>query len=298
MAVFAFLLLLGVLKLIQAGPHSRVMRTQMDVDYTGRVRQAPGANSIQTGGHHEIKDEEEEGALGENAGVDDEDEVTSDWQQRRVPNLGKPVQLAVNQMASTIKKSDSLLSNVGAEVIRQAASIPFNNIDNKGTILEKAESKLQDLVATGLDAATDSGLVKEAVDLAVAVEKNLKDNLKGKHSLSDKIVEAVPAAGLSLAQNVASTAGQHIPKLIKNIQDGDAGKILANVQDHKENGEMDGLHSVFSIGKDSIKDLDPATALKVATDAAQLAQDVQKVVGEAAQVQNYVASVVGAITDK
>jgi len=71
MIVWALGLILGISNFAKA----EIIRTQMDVDYTGRVRAAPGANRIQVGGKHEVRDEEEEATLGEEADKDEDEDI-------------------------------------------------------------------------------------------------------------------------------------------------------------------------------------------------------------------------------
>jgi hypothetical protein len=268
--------LVGLDQAAEAAPHAKVMRTQMDVDYTGRVRQAPGANSIHVGRqHHEVRDEEEDEPLEHDQ---DEDEGSSDWQARRVPNLGKPVMTAMTQMNKAIKRSDTLIDAVEDEVIHEAAKIPFGTIDDKDSLFHNAEEAIEGKLASGLSALTAShGTLSHMVDLA---DNLIKDDMKkdGKHGLIDRIKDTLPfpTGGSSLADKAANIAGMHVPRLVRDVQEdmklGDGNKVLAAVQGHLSEAPAS---LVKEIVQDEIRQADPIKALKVAGDAAQLAQDAK-----------------------
>jgi len=215
--------------LIQAGtlPHSKVMRTQMDVDHTGRVHQ-----------RRHVQEEENEHALEHG----DEDEETG---------LGKPINAAFTSMKQAFKEGDTILANIGEEVIRSAASIPFQSINTKGTLLQKAEDGLQEAVAYGVSQASAPGNVMDKVaNVAVEVQKQVMAGVTSKDgNIVDKIKEALPfgkdsaidannVAGMhvpKIIKDVQENIGMHVPKLFKDVQEsitGDMGKVLADVQGH------------------------------------------------------------------
>jgi len=255
MTVLTLLLLVGVLEGVHASsPHSKVMRTQMDVDYTGRVRQAPGANSMHVGGRHEIRDEEEDESLAETA---DEDEGGDDWQR-------KPTPTALNAMTLGVKEhGNDVISQVREEVIRQAASIPFKTMNVKGSLLHDAEDKIQQALAHQLQAATsEHGLMHDVVQAAAQVNDAFK-NLKARHKETpEQIAEHV--TGMKVATNAgealsaatkvgeglvaAATIGNHVTNLVEEAQKlatdvggehvtnfiKDAEKVAAGIQQHLE----------------------------------------------------------------
>jgi len=275
MTVLTLVFLISLMDLVQAASPSKIMRTQMDVDYTGRVRQAPGANAIHVGREkHEVRDEEEDEPIEAN---EDEDEAGSDWQARKVPNLPKPVLTAMNQVNQAIKQTETMQSKIGDEVIRQAAKIPWGHLDDDDSLFHQAEDKIENSLGSGLTALTgEDGALANLVDAVdEAVSQDLKS--KGEDSLVDKIKNVMPISS-SVAQTAGNIAGQHFPKLIKDVQQdikaGDAGKVLADVQGHLKAAPMDAVNEIV---KDQMKNVasDPLRAIKIAGDAAKLAEDVK-----------------------
>lgn len=261
-----------------AAPHSKVMRTQMDVDYTGRVRQAPGANSIQTRQErHEVRDEEENEPL---EAHEDEDEASDDWQARRVPEMAKPVLTAMTATKRVIKKNGDLVHDLGEEVIRQAAKVPWGHIDDKDSAFHNAEETIKNKVASSMEhVASDSdGVLGAVVDAADDLIGSLKQKKQaGDDSFVEKIKDAVPIA--NMADKAGNIAGQHFPKLIKDvkqdIKEGDAGKVLEHVQGHLENQTMELAGEAIQDQITNVMEMSPKQAMDIVRDAAQLAEDVR-----------------------
>lgn len=262
MAVLTMVFLLSLMDLTQGAAPSKIMRTQMDVDYTGRVRQAPGANSIHVGRErHEVRDEEEHDPIEIN---EDEDEASGDWQARRVPNLGKPVLTQMTQ--SEIKKKDADIKSMEEDLIKQAVQIPWGNIvDDKDNFIHQSEDAMDKQLADTL--ANSEGIMKNVVDTAKAAKETV-----------EKVVEAMPAVAMHATrplQKMAAEniAGMHFPKLLRDVQDdiasGDARKALTDMQG--------GVDTLKDAPMDAVKELveDPLKAAKVASDAAKLAEDVK-----------------------
>lgn len=232
---------------------------QMDVDYTGRVRQSPGANSVQVGGKHDVRDEEEEEPLQHQDADDHESDA-------RVPSIANPVQETMNQMNQDIKKSDSFADTLRDGIVRSAAAMPFSNIDAQDSLMHKADEVLEGAFASEVSAAAaGGGVISKAVDLEKKVVSSLKE---GAHGMK------AAAPGIQAAQQMA---GMHLPKLIKDVQEdvavGDTQKLMTDVQDHLKQASEDFL-------EDQIKNLNPAMVVKAAADAAQLANDVKSAEGQ------------------
>lgn len=85
------------------------------------------------------------------------------------------------------------------------------------------------------------------------------------------------------AKTMKVVSGKHVPELMKDIEQdikqGDPGKILTDVQGHLEQAPMDAAKQVMQGQMKNLME-DPVRAVEVAADAAKLAQDISKVLGQ------------------